>query len=973
MKKKRLYAILLSAALALSACIPVNAASVQTEDPFAEQGMTISTQAVEEPAEEPDAGFIENAVPESGLEPAPDFNDDLTTEPDAVTDPDFDDSSDADFDTEAASNLNDNPAADFDTESAPASDNGSAADFEAAAAPESDDSSAADFDPEPAPESDISSAAGFETVTAPEPEAGTGADNEAEAEMPIPEAGTEEDAFSPETGAIVEAPDFEAAAPEAGLMAADPEDTDTAGDSGETEDPDLPAGTFYACPEEEGAAPDIEADTLRVYATAGEPLRLSVLAGTQEGSTLSFVWRDPKKSVIEGADTREYTIAASELEFGTYTCEVSDSDANTKTISFNVGVENHFHAYPDDDNDDEGSGVYSVQAGKDIELRVKAEADVTDGITYRWFQRENVNSDWDLIPEETLSTCTLKNISKRTLVCCMVSDRFGNEAEVHFTIKIYSNLVVTPRTRSTYKSVRDGNTLEVYVPYNGDAILRAETNVDSSELSFSWYTDNSSYEENRIEGADSRDFTFDPRNGFSDTYVCNVADNYGNDRDIFFYIYIDNDLRAFPKGMSESTRVKYIDIYPGQKASLQVSAKGEDPGTEYTFLWEDKDEEMIEDADDAPRYDVTLRKYGYYTYYCEVFDQYDSECRVTFHVRVIKKPLNKARIALLKTAYTYNGSAIVPTATVVFNKSILKKGTDYKVSCSNNINAGTATATYTGMGEYTGTVKKTFTITKASQPIKVSVPTTALAIPQNMNITISGAVTTPKVTVSDSSVAYLTGTRRITARRVGWTDIVVTAPANGNYKETTRTVSIKVLPSPAGSLRAENLSNGVRLSWLRSSGATGYTIYRNNKKIKTITSGSTRTFTDTGAKTNNTAYDYRVYAYASTGTNTNYASVKTIYLSRPSISSIWSGGAGKMALTWGKLAGVYGYEIYFSQNSSFSSARGYRITPYSKTSTTFTDLTRGKTYYVRMRCIKIPNTSTRYYSDWSPVRTVKIK
>ncbi|MBQ6590963.1 MAG: fibronectin type III domain-containing protein [Lachnospiraceae bacterium] len=101
--------------------------------------------------------------------------------------------------------------------------------------------------------------------------------------------------------------------------------------------------------------------------------------------------------------------------------------------------------------------------------------------------------------------------------------------------------------------------------------------------------------------------------------------------------------------------------------------------------------------------------------------------------------------------------------------------------------------------------------------------------------------------------------------------------------------------------------------------------------------------------------------------------MKTIYLSRPSISSIWSGGAGKMALTWGKLAGVYGYEIYFSQNSSFSSARGYRITPYSKTSTTFTGLTRGKTYYVRMRCIKIPNTSTRYYSDWSPVRTVKIK
>jgi hypothetical protein len=64
-------------------------------------------------------------------------------------------------------------------------------------------------------------------------------------------------------------------------------------------------------------------------------------------------------------------------------------------------------------------------------------------------------------------------------------------------------------------------------------------------------------------------------------------------------------------------------------------------------------------------------------------------------------------------AVTYNGSAQTPTVTVKDGSTTLTSGTDYIVSYSNNTNAGTATVTVTGMGNYTGTKAANFTINKA--------------------------------------------------------------------------------------------------------------------------------------------------------------------------------------------------------------------------------------------------------------------
>ena len=66
----------------------------------------------------------------------------------------------------------------------------------------------------------------------------------------------------------------------------------------------------------------------------------------------------------------------------------------------------------------------------------------------------------------------------------------------------------------------------------------------------------------------------------------------------------------------------------------------------------------------------------------------------------------------------YSGKDIEPTITITDGTTPLKLGTDYTVTCTDNVIPGTATATITGKGNYIGTIEKTFTIVPA--PVTVT-------------------------------------------------------------------------------------------------------------------------------------------------------------------------------------------------------------------------------------------------------------
>lgn len=91
-------------------------------------------------------------------------------------------------------------------------------------------------------------------------------------------------------------------------------------------------------------------------------------------------------------------------------------------------------------------------------------------------------------------------------------------------------------------------------------------------------------------------------------------------------------------------------------------------------------------------------------------NNYTGEIRKNF--QITEASITDDMIANIPSV-TYNTRAHTPDVTVTFEGSTLEAGKDYGVAYTNNINAGTATVTVTGKGNFTGTASKTFTINKA--------------------------------------------------------------------------------------------------------------------------------------------------------------------------------------------------------------------------------------------------------------------
>ena len=95
-------------------------------------------------------------------------------------------------------------------------------------------------------------------------------------------------------------------------------------------------------------------------------------------------------------------------------------------------------------------------------------------------------------------------------------------------------------------------------------------------------------------------------------------------------------------------------------------------------------------------------------------------------------------------------------------------------------------------------------------------------------------------------------------------------------------------------------------------------------------------------------------------------------MARPVISSVTNSASKKMTVKWGKNAKATGYQIQYSLSSSFASGnKAVTITSTSTVSRVIGNLTKGKTYYVRIRTYKTVG-SAKYWSEWSSKKSVKI-
>ena len=192
--------------------------------------------------------------------------------------------------------------------------------------------------------------------------------------------------------------------------------------------------------------------------------------------------------------------------------------------------------------------------------------------------------------------------------------------------------------------------------------------------------------------------------------------------------------------------------------------------------------------------------------------------------------------------------------------------------------------------------------------------------------------------------------------------------------------TIKYVPVAPTISKLENTSGGIKLTWNKIAGVYGYRLYYKPasggwKRFKDTTATS---FTDSGVSPNRTeTYTIRcidrngntVSGFNSKGWSKKYTPVA------PTISKL-ENTSGGIKLTWNKIAGVYGYRLYYRPASG--GWKRFKDT----TATTYIDtaVKSGRTETYTIRCIdKNGNTVSGYNSKgWSkkyvynPPKSIKL-
>ena len=94
--------------------------------------------------------------------------------------------------------------------------------------------------------------------------------------------------------------------------------------------------------------------------------------------------------------------------------------------------------------------------------------------------------------------------------------------------------------------------------------------------------------------------------------------------------------------------------------------------------------------------------------------------KCTTKASVLKYHLDgkNGKITMVNSSYEYTGEEVKPSYKVYYKSKVLKEGTDFKASYSNNVEPGTATVTVTGVGNYVG--KKSASFVVKQKPSKIA-------------------------------------------------------------------------------------------------------------------------------------------------------------------------------------------------------------------------------------------------------------
>ena len=360
-----------------------------------------------------------------------------------------------------------------------------------------------------------------------------------------------------------------------------------------------------------------------------------------------------------------------------------------------------------------------------------------------------------------------------------------------------------------------------------------------------------------------------------------------------------------------------------------------------------------------------------------------------FHGTVVKKfkidprSISGAELAGIADK-VYTGSAITPLPTVNIGSTTLEEGKDYTVSYENNTNAGIATVTITGKGNYKGSISRSFRIS-TSAPVPASV--------KNVNGGVEFAWKASKgaskyrvyrktgtgkwVKLTDTAFLKYTDKTARPGTKYSYTVRCVTADGRefvSDLNEAGKSITYIAVPVLSG---IDNVVGGIRVRWEKSAGAAKYRIYRKtgSGKWQKLVDTTALSYTDKNVKPG-TKYTYTVRCVTKDGKSiTSQYNIKgktAAFTSRLAPPVLSNPKAKQLMVKWKKNSAAAGYQIQYGPYKSY--AKGYKMLSVmnkAAVSATISNLMKGKTYYIRIRWFNMVN-GKRNYMGWSEKKNIKL-
>ncbi len=245
--------------------------------------------------------------------------------------------------------------------------------------------------------------------------------------------------------------------------------------------------------------------------------------------------------------------------------------------------------------------------------------------------------------------------------------------------------------------------------------------------------------------------------------------------------------------------------------------------------------------------------------------------------------------------------------------------------------------------------------------------------------TYNGKVKTPSVTVKDSkgnklkkgtdyTVKYASGRKSI-----GKYSVTVTFKGKYSGK---KKLYFNIVLGSTSKVTVSPSTTSIKASWNKVTGADGYKVELLSSKGKVISTKTTTKLKYTFKKLSEvTKYKIRVTSYKTVNGKKLYSASTVITTSTAPAAVTLSkvtAGSKQATVTWKTVSGASGYKVQYSTSSKLKNAKTATVKKGSSKKTTIKKLTKGKTYYFRVRAYKTVD-GKKIYGNWSTVKSAKIK